>query len=72
MATVEVVIQMHLHDDQCGCLDASGKEFASEDIDMVRNWFAYSAPGPANGQGIASEVRRNCSLIRKAIVKGGE
>ena len=65
MADIEVTLQMHLHDDQCGHLDASGNSFVPDDIDIVGNWFAYSAPGPDNGHGIASEIRRNCRLIAK-------
>ena len=65
MAEIEVTIQMHLHDNQCGHLDASGNSFVPENILMVGDWFVYSAPGPANGQGIASEIRRNCRLIAK-------
>ena len=70
MATVEIVIQMHLHDAQCGCVDDSGNRLVPEDIDMVGNWFVYSAPGSAstsmaiNSQGIVSEIRRHCRLIR--------
>jgi len=71
MAEVEVRLQMHLHDDDCGHVDDKGEQWAVETIDMVTDWFQWCAPSAvmfaANGD--PASIVRGCKLIGKSLIQ---
>ena len=70
MAEVEVRLQMHLHDDDCGHVDDCGKPWAVETIDMVTDWFQWAAPSVNLGaSGSPMAIVRGCKLIGKSLIQ---
>ena len=71
MAEIEVRLQMHLHDKDCGHTDYNGEPWTIETIDMVTDWFQWSAPSAVDfaANGDHASIVRNCKLISKSLIE---
>ena len=69
---VDIRLQMHLHDDSCGHTDGNGDPWTVETIDMVTDWFQYSAPSVHLGaSGDPMSIVRGCTLVAKSLIEEG-